>query len=67
MRRQPASLLAEKPNMLMLKFLAFGWHGVNAVAKLKPFSFLISIDIIASWHGLLRSLTNASAACQLAC
>ena len=24
-------------------------------------------DIIASWHGLLRSLTNASAACQLAC
>ena len=24
MRRQPASLLAEKPNMLMLIFLAFG-------------------------------------------
>ena len=24
-------------------------------------------DIIASWHGLLRSLTNALAACQLAC
>ena len=25
---QPASLLAEKPDMLMLRFVAFGWYGM---------------------------------------
>ena len=52
MRRQPASLLAEKPDMLMLKFLAFGWYSVNAIVKLKPFGFLFSIDIVVSVKSL---------------
>ena len=62
MRRQPASLLAEKPDMLMLKFLAFGWYSVNAIVKLKPFGFLFSIDIftllqsnLAIRNGLIRN------------
>jgi hypothetical protein len=46
MRRQPASFLAEKPDMLMLKCLAFGWFGVNAIVKLKLFGFFLLIDIV---------------------
>ena len=58
MRRQPASFLAEKPDMLMLRFLSFGWYGVNAIVKLKPFGFLFSIDMFVSVKSLPTTEEN---------